>query len=74
MEKKTFLIKCGYDGDFNCIHGVLTCTEQQAADYCKRLHAEEEMDAYSVDEDDPMYDPYPYIMNYSYQEVEVLSL
>lgn len=56
------------------LHGTLTCTEEQVKNYCEEKTLESEIEAYSMDEDDPYYDPFPYTSSFEYQEVERLQL
>jgi hypothetical protein len=71
--KKTFVIWEVIDGH-KYLNGVIECTEEQVKSYCKGKTAESELDAYSMDEDDPFYDPFPYTSSFEYQEVERLQL
>ena len=59
---------------FPYLHGTITCTEEQVKNYCKNATMESDIDAYSMDEDDPFYDPFPYTSSFEYQAVARLQL
>lgn len=71
--EKTWLIKSGYDGDYTP-EAVVTCTEEKVKAYCEGKVAEQEIEAYGRDEDDPYYDPFPYIEYFTYEEIEKIEL
>ena len=70
--KRTWLILSGYDGNFSPT-SVMIGTEEEVSSYCRGMVEGQELEAYSMDEDDPGYDPFPYIEQYKYQEIEQID-